>query len=50
MEKLRNQAEGLKAQEQLINKVKGLLTRWFSVYAVVNKVTQAIKNMISTVS
>lgn len=44
------QLERIKAQEKFVGKLEGVVARWFSVYAVVNKVTQAIRNMISTVT
>lgn len=49
LQKYSQQLERIKAQEKFVGKLEGVVARWFSVYAVVNKVTQAIRNMISTV-
>lgn len=49
VKKLQAQANQLKEVNALVGKMQGILTRWFGIYAVINKVTRAIKSMISTV-
>ena len=39
----------VKDREQLVGKIEGIVQRWFSVYAAVRMVTNAIKSVISTV-
>ena len=49
VEKYSKQLEKVQNQEKLIGNISGLLTRWFSIYGVVNMVRSAITSMISTV-
>ena len=39
----------VQAREQMIGKIQGVVQRWFSIYAAVRMVTNAIKSVISTV-
>ena len=39
----------VKQREQLVGKIEGIVKRWFSIYAAVRMVSNAIKSMISTV-
>ena len=41
--------EKVKQREQLVGKIEGIVQRWFSIYAAVRMVSNAIKSMISTV-
>ena len=43
------QLDQVRAKEKLIGKIEGVVQRWFSIYAVVRMVSNAIKSMISTV-
>ena len=40
----------VRASEQFVGKLQGVIQRWFSIYAVVRMVSNAIKSMISTIS
>ena len=41
--------ENAKNAEQLVGKIEGIAQRWFSVYAAVNMVTNAVRSMKSTI-
>ena len=45
----KTELEQVQAREQLIGKIQGVVQRWFSIYAAVRMVTNAIKSVISTV-
>jgi DNA repair ATPase RecN len=39
----------VQSREQLIGKIQGVVQRWFSIYAAVRMVSNAIKSVISTI-
>jgi len=39
----------VQAREQMIGKIQGVVQRWFSIYAVVRMVSNAIKSIISNI-
>ena len=41
--------EQVRAREQLVGKIQGVVQRWFSVYAAVRMVSNAIRSVISTI-
>lgn len=45
----KTELEQVQAREQMIGKIEGVVQRWFSIYAAVRMVTNAIKSIISTV-
>ena len=45
----RTELEQVQAKEQLIGKIQGVVQRWFSIYAAVRMVGQAIRSVIATV-
>ena len=45
----KSELESIAAKEQALGKVQGVISRWFSIYAVVRTVGNAIRNIISTV-
>ena len=45
----RTELEQVQAKEQFIGKIEGVVQRWFSVYAAVRMVSQAVRSVISTV-
>lgn len=45
----KDQLEQVRAREQMIGKIEGVVQRWFSIYAVVRMVSNAIRSMISTI-
>lgn len=49
LQKYQQQLAQIQAREKFIGKLEGVVQRWFSVYAVVRMVSNAIKSMISTV-
>ena len=44
-----NQLHQVQAAEQMLGKIQGVIQRWFSVYAVVRMVGNAIRSVISTI-
>lgn len=44
----KTQLEQVKAKEQLVGKIQGIVQRWFSIYAAVRMVGQAIRSVIAT--
>jgi len=47
--KYHHELDQVRAKEQLVGKVEGLVQRWFSIYAAVRMVNNAIRSVISTV-
>ena len=45
----RTELEQVQAKEKLIGKIEGVVQRWFSIYAAVRMVGNAIRSVISTV-
>ena len=45
----KTELQQVQAREQLIGKIEGVVQRWFSIYAAVRMVGQAIRSVISTV-
>lgn len=48
-EQYRNKLDEIASKEKLLGKIQGVVERWFSIYAAVRLVSNAIKSMISTV-
>lgn len=47
--KYHHELDQVRAKEQLVGKIEGVVQRWFSIYAAVNMVNKAIHSIISTV-
>jgi hypothetical protein len=45
----KTELEQVQAREQMIGKIQGVVQRWFSIYAVVRMVSNAIKSVIANV-
>ena len=43
------QLDQVKAKEQMVGKIQGVVQRWFSIYAAIRMVGQAIRSVISTI-
>ena len=48
-EQYRNKLDEIQSKEKLLGKIQGVVERWFSIYAAVRLVSNAIRSMISTV-
>ena len=49
MQQYQKQLDQVHAKEKLVGKIEGVVQRWFSIYAAVRMVSNAIKSVISTV-
>ena len=47
--KAKNELQGMSKQTQTLNSMSGFVQRWFGAYALINKATSAIRNMIGEV-
>lgn len=48
-EQYRNKLDEIQSKEKLLGKIQGVVERWFSIYAAVRLVSNAVRSMISTV-